>query len=103
MHRALALLLVLLVAVRPDAVLAQTPKAVVITINSDGTCRAVDVHARCREIGSKLREAGIPLDTPITFTGATTINLDVTMATVHSVAKAGFWNSKIGFLTEPVR
>lgn len=104
MHRALAILLALLVATRPDVVLAQTIVDVLITMKSDGTCQATGLKVPCREIGPKLRAAGIPRDAHIRFTGGTDVRYDVISATIQSVMHAGFTNTKIGFITtEPAR
>jgi biopolymer transport protein ExbD len=101
MHRALKLLSVLLLAVRLDAVCAETHRGVVIDVASDGTCQAAGLHVSCGDIGAKLRDAGIPLDTWITFSGAGTVSYDTMKSTIDSLARAGFRNMKIGFLTEP--
>ena len=101
MPSALAVLLALLVALAPEAVVAQTSEPVLITIKSDGSCHAIGVTAPCREIGSKLREAGIPSDTRIRFTGGADLSYGVIKASMDSVAQAGYRNTMIGFITTP--
>ena len=101
MPSALAFLLALFVALAPEAVVAQTSKPVLITIKSDGSCHALGVTAPCSEIGSKLREAGIPSDARIRFTGDTDVSYGVVRASIDSVAHAGYSNMMIGFITTP--
>lgn len=72
-----------------------------IDVASDGSCDAAGLHVSCSDIGTKLREAGIPLDTWITFRGPATVSYDVMKPTIDSLARAGFKNMKIGFITEP--
>ena len=103
MRQASALLFALFVALQGEAVLAQTKLDCLITINADGTCAAADLHVPCREIGPRLRQAGIPANASIRFSGDRTVNYDVVSATIESVSRAGFTNMKIGFITEPAR
>jgi len=102
MNQVLPLLLVLGLALRLDILCAQT-RGISINVASDGTCEAAGLHVFCSEIGPKLREAGIPLDSWITFRGAATVNFDEMKPTMASLARAGFKNMKIGFITEPAR
>ena len=101
MRRALVLFSVLIVALPPEAAFAQTSKPVLITIKSDGTCRAIRLTVPCREVGAKLREAGVASDTRIRFTGDPGVSFDVVKSSMDSVAQAGFWNTMIGFITTP--
>jgi hypothetical protein len=103
MHRAFVLLFALFVALQGNAVLAQTKRDCVITINADGSCSAAGLHVPCREIGPKLRQAGIPTTASIRFSIDHTVSYDVVSATIESVSRAGF-KLKIGFInTQPVR
>jgi hypothetical protein len=102
MKQVLALFLVLGLALRLDILCAQT-QGISINVVSDGTCEAAGLHISCSEIGPKLRELGISLDTWITFRGAATVNLDEMKPTMASLARAGFKHIKIGFITEPAR
>jgi len=101
MRRALVLLSVLIGALLPEAAFAQTSKPVLITIKSDGTCRAIRLTVPCREVGAKLREAGVASDTRIRFTGDPDVSFDVVNSSIDSVTQAGFWNTMIGFITTP--
>ncbi len=103
MNQALLLLLVFGLALRLDTLCAQTHTGISINVTSDGTCEAAGLHVSCSEIGTKLRGSGIPLDTRITFRGAATVSYDVMKPAIDSLARAGFKNMKIGFITEPTR
>lgn len=103
MHRTLALLLCLVVALRPDVLAAQRKGTVWITIASDGTCVASGLHASCREVGAKLREVGVPWDAFIQFTGDSYVSYSLIRATMDSVQAAGYTITKIGFITEATR
>jgi hypothetical protein len=102
MHRALPLLLVLVAALLPDAVAAQTKPTVWITIASDGSCLASGEHVSCREIGAKLRAAGVPLDAYIQFTGDSYVSSPL-LGAMDSLKAAGYKITKIGFITGPRR
>ena len=95
------IVLVLVLALRLGVLCAQTHTGISINVASDGTCEAAGLHVSCRDIGRKLREAGIPLDTWISFRGAVSVRYDAMKPTIDSLTSAGFKNIKIGFITEP--
>ena len=101
MHRTLLLTLTLISALRFDVLSAQTHAGITVEVASDGTCDAIGLHSACRAIGAKLREAGIPPETWITFHGDATLKYELMEETIDSLARAGFKNLKTGFLTEP--
>ena len=104
MPRAFALLFALFVALRGDAVLAQTQQDCVITIHADGTCAAADLHALCREIGPKLHQAGISPTASIRFSIDHAANYDAVSAALESVQRAGLKMKKLGYINvEPDR
>jgi biopolymer transport protein ExbD len=71
-------------------------------VASDGICKAAGLTAHCRDIGAKLHKAGVPSDTWISLRGDGTPNYKVMKSATDSLARAGFSNMKIGFITEPV-
>jgi hypothetical protein len=101
MHRAFALLFALLIASQGDAVVAQATYDCVITINADGTCAAAGLHVPCREIGPKLRQAGIPANANIGFSIQKAVDqaaaYRAVSATLESLKRAGF-TYKIGYV-----
>jgi biopolymer transport protein ExbD len=103
MHRAFALPFAILIALQGDAAPAQGKYDCLITINADGTCAAAGLHVPCREIGPKLRQAGIPPNAVIRFTADKNVNYEAVSATQESLSRAGFTNMKVGFITESVR
>jgi hypothetical protein len=102
MRRAAATLIALFAALLPDALPAQTKQECLITINSDGSCDAAGLHVPCREIGPKLREAGVPANALIRFRGDgtrgdPTVSYDAVSAAIESVKHAGF-TFKMGYI-----
>ena len=102
MNKVPPLLMVLGLALRPDTLCART-QGISINVAADGTCKAVGLHVSCSDIGTKLREAGTPLDTWTTFRVTDIVNFDEMKPAMASLARAGFKNMKIGFITEPER
>ena len=103
MRRAPALVIALFVGWLSDVVSAQTIQDCLITIHFDGSCEAAGLHVSCKEIGPKLRQAGVPADAHIRFSPDSGVRYDAVSATLQSVAGAGFTNMKIGFITAPAR
>jgi len=101
MNRALLFALAVSLVVRLDASYAQPHTGITIVVASDGTCQAAGLHVACRDIGARLREAGIPKDTWITFSGAATLRYDIVKPMSDSLTRAGFDHVKIGFITAP--
>jgi len=90
-------LLVLLIASQGNAALAQAKDLLVITVNVDGTCAASRVHVPCREIGTKLRQAGVPLNTRVRLHFDKTVVYEILAATLESVRDAGL-DLKLGYV-----
>ena len=104
MHRFFALGFGLFFAMQTGAVLAQTNQGFLITIKADGTCAAAGLHVPCREIGHKLREAGIPPNAKIRLGADKGASYEAVSAALESVMHAGFSIAKVGFVnTKPDR
>jgi len=100
MRRSAALVAALLVVLLVDEARGEPTQNCLIKIHLDGTCEAAGLHVPCSEIGPELRRAGVPADANIRFGQDRSVGYDVVSATIRSVARAGFTNMKIGFITE---
>jgi biopolymer transport protein ExbD len=101
MHRVLKLLFAILIALPSGAVFAQATTSIVVTIKSDGTCHTVELTVPCRDIGQRLRTAGISSDTLVQFVGDAHVSFEVIRSAMVSASQAGFRNAKIGFAATP--
>lgn len=89
MREVSAFLLAAVLALGPSSAAAQTKTPVVIRISSD-TCRVVGLSVPCGEIGSKLREMGIPSDTDIHLEPDSQAPYEAISALLESLQRAGF-------------